>query len=350
MAPALARSFGLAAWYVAHLLLLFVVLSYAFPTLEAGIVRYPSVMEVFEIVRHRAPFWIPEQLPVFLALVFVLLSALGWLVWHAFTAALRRLRLTDASVSARHAIVWAARNFFASGVVWLNLALAIGIATTIELIDSNVFALAVLIACLALTILLPLLFLNRTFLGTGQPGILRDFEWPGWRHLALIILGYALFFAWDILLAVMPVHSTFGQVTLQALGYLVDVLMIGILLSIFIYRIPPARVRFEIVRRTTGKFIASWLVLDAHIAVIVAWLAPPILVATLANIHVVPQLLATLDATGEHPGAGMNVFGFMTRTFLTYWFLIMVPLATLASMAYGKFLLLWDTSSGQQPE
>jgi len=342
----LPRSLGLACWYVANAMLALALFAYAMPEFADGRVVYPSSHEMYAMTRMKLAPWLPASLPVLLPVAVASLTALFWLAASLFNAVLARLSLLGAAANAKRSIAWASRNHFCTNMLWLSIAPAalLAVALALGLPESWLFAIGAV--CALAACLLPTLVLNIDSLSATRHGFRRSLRWPGWRYASLFLAVTVVFFVVDFLVWGLIHEGWPWGVISHVAFYLVDAIATGAVLALVIHRVPLSAFVAELRRRAKPDFIAAWLILDLHLAVILAWLAPPLVLSMLASIYVWPQLQQTLSTTGGDAGSNLIALATLTNWMATHWILIALPLNTFLTMVSAKFLL--DLDAGQR--
>lgn len=346
MRPTLPRSLGLASRYVANLLLALTVLTYAMPEFVDGGVRYPSAQNLYALARTQLASWLPGSLSAFLPLAVTSLAALFWLAASLFHALLGRQLLHAAAANAARSIAWASRNYFCTSMLWLSIAPAAPLAFALALGLPDAWLLAIGAACTLAACLLLTLVLNIDSLSATRHGFRRSLRWPGWRYASLFLAVTVVFFVVNFLVWGLIHEGWPWGVISHVAFYLVDAIATGAVLALVIHRVPLSAFVAELRRRAKPDFIAAWLILDLHLAVILAWLAPPLVLSMLASIYVWPQLQQTLSTTGGDAGSNLIALATLTNWMATHWILIALPLNTFLTMVSAKFLL--DLDAGQR--
>lgn len=338
----LPRALGLASWYVANALLALALFTYAMPEFADGRVVYPSSHDLYAMTRMKLAPWWPASLAVLIPVAVASLTALFWIAASLFNAVLARLSLLGAAANAKRSIAWASRNYFCTNMLWLSIAPAalLAVALALGLPESWLFAIGAV--CALAACLLPTLALNIDSLSATRHGFRRSLRWPGWRYASLFLAVTVVFFVGGLLMSALTPARLPWHAAADVSYYLVDAIVTGALLWLVIHRAPLSAFVAELRRRAKPDFIAAWLILDLHLAVILAWLAPPLVLSMLASIYVWPQLQHTLSAAGADAGSPSLAFAHLTAWMATHWILLALPLNTFLTMVSAKLLMEFD--------
>ena len=336
-------SLYLALWYAANFIALLSAGVYAFPKFEGSNVIYPSVIELFNLLRGMAPVPTPENPVIFFFAAALLLTVAFGGIAALFTKTLKWFSMEDVFKLTLDAMTWGIRNYIVSGIVILSVAIWIGIASAIYLENRNSYlAIPAELLCLILLLATPFVTLNKRFLSLHQVKDWHKPSWPGWQPLLFCAAIFAILRVIEITVADVSLKLLPANITVQVVWYLLDIFVSGLMLSILVYRTKWRDIGHELRMRTNIRFCMAWLLMNVRIFFIALWVAPLFLLALLVNIFVVPPYADVLNITGGKFGTLASTFIYLSNGFVDYWPLIALPLIVLIFMIYGRYLLLYD--------
>lgn len=326
-------------WYLTHFVLGLNLVAYAFPELgENKILTYPSATEVYNLLRVRLQVSTPNNLSVLLLAAMFMLSAVVWGLSSIFTNILQRLSLSYLTTIINKSFYWGVGNYFLPSVATLNF---VYVLTFIGIYFFGwiglIFLLIFLLAC-------PMTILNKQFLEADFPKQWYPMHWAGWQPATIFVIGFICIKLIDIFFVDFTEKTILGDFVVFTGWEVLKGFLVGVLLSVFIYKIKWREIVRELRVRANIKFIAMWLLLEVKFLILVLWVAPPFLLVASAVIYVVPTIRDTHVITGRPLGVLFSLFVSLADGFTQYWYFFIVPIGVFILMVCGRCLILFDRS------
>lgn len=329
-------------WVIAHLIAFAFLLRFALVSVSSGgQLDYPSATDAFAQFFWLRGLPIPLGLWEVAALLMGVLLAIGVVLTYTFKTLLDWADMHSVYAGTSAAIVWGIKKLIASGLIVLCLFFPLG-----ALSEAGLLAWLALISLL----IIPILALNIASPHTASGWISPWIHWPNWQIILATFSIALLILAFDFLLEEIPFAHWLIElpVTLGAYAF-IHLFAASVLLSIFIYRIPPKNIPREFKARANWRFVLAWLVLDIKILSLVVWVIPPLLLISAYMIYAVPVAVDIMNSLNQPRSMVFDVFISVIDAIAEYWWLAAPSFWALWLMVSAHFLVAYDNLENRAP-
>lgn len=244
----------------------------------------------------------------------------------------------DGKGRALQSILWPLRSasFWLSCVAWTT----VGIAFAVLLHDRGSIVVIAISSALLLSIAIPFFCLNPCTLDAPSPSHWWKPYWPGWKALltalALWIVYAATSFALELAIDINPI--AWVSVLLSLLDELLSACILVLAVAIWLNRGHWQAVRVDIRRLLGSGFIAEYVWQALAIALLLAVMAFPVLIAAVNVIFVIPQYEYWAEANNLELPLGVRAQSVIARGHELFPYVLIVPFGLYFGLVQGRLI------------